>query len=291
MNIDEIIDNIDAASAKANDTVTSRAGGIWAVSNMNLDIPLATINVDNTLIERLSKETLSVDDISLQFSLPQIGDMKVEVLFTDFDAQVDSAVEKWTEYRWIPFLPNDSAAFISKAMLPPDTKEEADRLMLDKLDDANLQSLFNEIEKLIPEYNLNVQNWNEARKCFNMGCYTACSLLLYSLIDSIFIKGQPQTNSLKLAEKAVGLLNKDDKVKHFVTAKATINVVQELYKSASNFSISDHNNRNMMSHGMNIDNPDKTDTIKLFVLLFNILVLFKHNIFVWKQRNSNDEKA
>lgn len=114
---------------------------------------------------------------------------------------------------------------------------------------------------------------------------------VYSLIDSIFIKGQPQTNSLKLAEKAVGLLNKDDKVKHFVTAKATINVVQELYKSASNFSISDHNNRNMMSHGMNIDNPDKTDTIKLFVLLFNILVLFKHNIFVWKQRNSNDEKA
>lgn len=284
MNIDDIPDILDAA-AKANDTAASLANGILTVSEMNLDIPLSTINIDYEMADRVLQ--LHLYDVVPQITIPPIDDDALTVLDVDIKDQIEKSSNKWADYRWIPILPNDNGGDIVKALSPPKTQEEADSLMLSKIENTTMPVIHDHIIVLLNKAGVNINNYNEAIKCFDSKLYTACSYLLYALIDAAFISYQPYENK-KTGVSAVKKIDDSDKYNSLVTARATKALIERLYERTDNFKPGDDNNRNMLAHGMNQSNPSKIACLQLFVLLYNVLILFDCNIFVWKQNGANN---
>ena len=204
---------------------------------------------------------------------------------SNFSEKVKTSAQVWASYGWVPNLPEYNLIDSLKTINAPISQREADDIMMSKIDDRVLFSLFDKIADYNTQAGLNSNSFEEAVKCFDNKLYSACSLLLFAMIDARFLIGQPKVSkeNRNLARPAVSKAIDEKKSKYAVIAFASKTIIEQLFLKANDYdySIEKGLNRNFISHGMNKYNPDNTDCIKLFILLYNIDLLFHANYFRW----------
>lgn len=205
--------------------------------------------------------------------------------FQQLPERVQIAAKKWAEYGWVPCLPDYNVNDILSTIYYPKSQEDADKEMMKKIDEETLNKLFVELRKCVAKYEHNIITLEDAVKCFENGLYTGCSLCLFALIDSCFIKGQPKpTNGRrKTAKGAVTEVLDSKKSILFVSAYVVERMISNLYSNSKDFDekLERISLRNFVSHGMNVYNLNQIDCLKLFVLLYNVYMLFKIGVFHW----------
>lgn len=199
---------------------------------------------------------------------------KLFELFDTLPENIKCLSEEWAECGWVPSLPNYVEWKLMKNIEHPLTQSQADKIMLNKIDDEMFSLLVTKITTYNIQSGLNNETLKEAVECFNNKLYSACALLLLALVDSSFITKQPKKGRRKLAGRAVIKAIDEEKTKYSIIAQTTRLIIEKMFKDAEDFTVENGLNRNMLSHGMNKYNPDKTDCLKLFALLYNIHFLF-----------------
>lgn len=88
-------------------------------------------------IEKLVENYLNSFEIDVNFINEKIETARIAVdKIIDVYGNVDlsqvgtTAVDKWTEYGWVPVLPSFNGGDILGSIIPPDTIQKADSLML-----------------------------------------------------------------------------------------------------------------------------------------------------------------
>lgn len=162
------------------------------------------------------------------------------------------------------------------------TLEEADSFMLQFCSSVNMERIFSSLRN---NEKIDKNDLEEAINCYNQKYYKACSLLILSMIDGILIKLQPQENKDRTTSSTLKAIKSkyesnqrmDPKFFKVLQANTTIECAKKIYKYADNFKLDDICiYRNMISHGMRKTAVEKTDCIKVFLLLYNILQLLHY---------------
>ena len=162
------------------------------------------------------------------------------------------------------------------------TLEESDSFMLQFCKSENMDCIFSDLQNC---EKIDKNDLKEAINCYNHRYYKACALLIFSMIDGILIKLQPQENENRKTSSAFEAMkskyesNQKMEPKFFIALQAnmTIECVKNFYKYANNFKLDDKCiYRNMISHGMLNRAVKETDCIKVFLLLYNILQLLHY---------------
>lgn len=232
-----------------------------------------------------SIETAKKNSEIIENTIKQLINFNWNKLFTNVPKNIKSLAEEWAKCGWIPSLPNYVEWDLIENITYPLTQKQADDIMLNKIDDEMFSELISEITNYNTQLGLNNESFKEAVECFNNKLYSACALLLFALIDSRFIINQPipQKGRRKLADKAVSDAINDNKTKYSIIAHSAKIIIEKLFENAADFSIENGLNRNMLAHGMNKYNPDRTDCLKLFVLIYNIYFLFDIGFLTWSK--------
>lgn len=211
----------------------------------------------------------------------------------DFDAipqKLQEEGEKWGVYGWVPILPTFDGSQCMEMSIAPDSKEEADKLMLSYLDDDSINQLFNEIRDYLIANNKNITTFEEAKKCFENDLYTSCSIDICALIDGVFISFQAINNNKRrsLSKEAIKRFCTDSPDSQYSVAVIAIKfIITGFFSVGDDFKKTDTSfNRNYISHGMNIYNPNRTDCLKLLVVLYNLFLAFDSG---WLQRTDIGE--
>lgn len=236
----------------------------------------------NVLLKRIENYWISLDEV----------DDDVEKLIFGLSSQKISdirtnVIDKWTEYGWVPILPTFQGKDILKNIIPPDTVEKADAILLKELTPETQEELFRVLTCYVKKSNHNEETLLEAIISYKNSLYSACSVLIFALIDACFLTGQPMKTGKRRDLANGAAKNKIDVPSSLIlsSAKITLNIVTILFSNGQDFNLNNEKglNRNYISHGMNRYNPDNKDCLKLFVLLFNIYLLFDTEVFAWKQ--------
>lgn len=150
--------------------------------------------------------------------------------------------------------------------------------------------------KLVGKYGLNKTTFDEAVGCYKNGLYTSCTLDIFALIDSIYlsnqlISGKRRMLPHKIAYEAPTRFLIDNKEFTLFIVEITTEIVSQLYSDGNNFMNEKPKlNRNFISHGMNqVFFPDKLTCEKLFILLYNLLILFDTGWLKLDLDNSEDK--
>lgn len=230
---------------------------------------------DNSINEKIETARIAVDKI-----IDVYGNVDLSQVRT-------TAVDKWTEYGWVPVLPSFNGGDILGSIIPPDTIQKADSLMLNRLSEPELKVLFDALHEYVKTNLHNETTLSQAISSFNSKLYSGCALLLFSLIDACFLTTQVIENGKRRVLANGAATKKIKRVDSILLSCANIslNIVSNLFESGQDFKpeIEDGLKRNFISHGMNLYNPNRTDCLKLFMLLHSIYLLFETGVFEWKQ--------
>ncbi len=162
------------------------------------------------------------------------------------------------------------------------TLEDADAFMLQFCSSEDMVRIFSDLRN---HEKIDKNDLEEAINCYNQKYYKACSLLLLSMVDGILIKLQQQkTNPSKKEYRTVNKANSQLKEKSikkstFICLQSiiTTSCVIKIYESPEDFTKKySFVNRDTFVHGMVTHFVVKTDCIKVFLLLYNILRLLKY---------------
>lgn len=222
----------------------------------------------------------------------------VIVAFLEFFSELPElerkAGEKWIEFGWVPSLPNATFESLYEALDAPENQIEADQKMISFIETQKMETLFDELRRYFIDSESKTCTLNEAIACYENQLYTACVLCIYSLIDYSFLKEQPIVEEKRrpLPNKAIDKMVSEKEKNALVVTYATVGIIKELYRDGKNFTIEEKPlYRNFISHGMNDIIPQKTDCLKMFVLLYNVCLLFESDIFhslLKKQKQENN---
>ncbi|MBE6740906.1 MAG: hypothetical protein E7570_01245 [Ruminococcaceae bacterium] len=192
--------------------------------------------------------------------------------------QLLKSYKQWGRFGWTlpPFAEYDC---FHKC---PSTQQEADQLIIQCCKKDNIVNLFDTLEEMCSRK----KDLKEAIFCYNNRQYKACAMLLFSIIDSRIIRLQKKGEGKldvgiraikkfkKLTRKAI--TNKDI----FFFSLISSNILECLFmifEDTENFTKETTVvNRNYIDHGMTSKPVRKTDCIKLFILLYNILELIDY---------------
>ena len=227
--------------------------------------------------------------------LLQIDWDKIGAALSVLPDTIRNATNVWASFGWVPNLPSYIGKDLIGNLNTPETQDEANTIMLEKIDEDVLSKIIESIANYADKYGQNQVSFSEAVKCFDASLYSASAVLLLSIIDSIFVNSQKKPDDPKrrreLAKHAVeGAIN-EEKARYSIIAHAAKNVVETLFSDTKDFSIENGLNRNMLCHGMNHYNPDRTDCIKLLVLIYNIYFMFESDYFIWfNDEDHNNER-
>lgn len=191
-----------------------------------------------------------------------------------------SNLQKWGDYGWgmIRWAP------IKLYSSTPTNTYEADNMVMQYCTDEKIDELLISILKKTDR----ISEFQEADWCYKNEKYTASALILFSIIDSMMIRLQQKGSNTKrkLAKQyANELLTNQVNCNNFLAVAsflALMNAIKNIFENANDFSSEDSEliNRNFVSHGMNARKVNKTDCIKLFVIiedLFQIMEEFNLN--------------
>lgn len=177
----------------------------------------------------------------------------------------------WADYGWgiIDYVPKDRTYFKKV-----ENVQEADTVMAAELSDEIIADLINDISKT----DLHSDRFDEAIACFNEEKYTACILILFSIIDSFSIQLQ-EINEKKQRDLAKGfsknLLQKDAinelSISVYLRVYMPLQAITVLFARGYDFKDEpDLPNRNFISHGMNQRQVTKIDCVKLLSIISNL---------------------
>lgn len=189
------------------------------------------------------------------------------------------SANQWGEFGWVCFLPTMKIIDINRNLINcPTSQEQADSIMLSQLSDDNVRSLVNDISERVKKFGGNSTTFDEAEKCYELGIYNSCCTNLFALIDSCVVIHQPiiEKKKRKLPIRAIEDASKDKAIDLFCSSLSVKAAICKFYQDGNDFRNENGLNRNFFAHGMNKYQSNKTDCLKLFVLLYNLCVLFDH---------------
>ncbi len=232
----------------------------------NMDILIKNINTCFDNLSLISQSILSqITEKIKKFSFPQVSDERKQELINSY--------EQWGKYGWtvLPY------AQINSFNCCPETLQEADRFALKYCKKSDMQRLFTELEEVCARK----RDVREAVFCYNQRQYKACALILFSIIDSRFIRMQNKDDeNYAVGVKAIVKYKKIVKQKisdseNLFLWLSYVNLFSCLFsffENTNNFTKEPLTiNRNYLDHGMSYKLVRKKDCIKLFLLLYNIL--------------------
>lgn len=163
----------------------------------------------------------------------------------------------------------------------PQNQSEANQIMSSYITASNIASLLDVIRN---EKRVKRPDFEEAVFCYKNRKYKACAMLLFSLIDGIYLHTQPSSNTLnqyrKVGAKGILRFQKDlqtsNKEPWLFSSLLEINVISclsSIYKAYNSFNNEPTNiiNRNFVMHGMGNRKVLRRDCIQLFLLYYNVL--------------------
>lgn len=267
--------------------------GRKAIENLSL-LNTSIDNIKLPDIEKINEIIKQTSEIIAVFQ--QIDLIKISDVVVSLPKNVQKAADIWAEYGWVPYLPTSNIKDLINFNYPK-SQEEADEIMMQKLDNNGIKVLFDKLTKQVKSHSHNINSFEEAIKSYNNGIYSGCSLLIFAIIDSCFIVGQPVPTPTKgnknpqrrLAGSAINIAIDYDKSKIAVFAYTAKRIIESRFKRGNDFEKSIENgiNRNFLSHGMNTYIPSQKDCLQLFVLLYNIYVSFDGKFYSWTSNNEN----
>ena len=192
--------------------------------------------------------------------------------------QLKESHELWGQLGWTPINGMPQYLFDSK----PDDQASADRTMLKYCTKNSMNEVFKDTIKRLKHK----KDYQEAVFCLENRQYKACALVLFAIIDGIFIKQQ----KIFKDTGAVAIRNYRDNIKNHPSKNLLLlellpaNIFPCLFGFFMGTNCFTNKvkwpNRNYINHGMSNKKVRKKDCIKLFLLLNNILIMLK--IFVVK---------
>lgn len=191
-----------------------------------------------------------------------------------------NAYESWGKIGWT--LPPNAPVYPFSTV--PPCSQKANEVMLKFCETSDMEVVFDELKKNLG----NVHDLSEAIDCYKETYFTACALILFSIIDSKIItivndkNQQNETKRSKVGMRAICDFENDIDVKSVVDSDRTkflpllhLNLFSCLktFFSSADFNGEDPPviNRNLLVHGMNKRRVNQEDCIKLFVALNNLL--------------------
>lgn len=182
--------------------------------------------------------------------------------------RIVKSLERWGDFGWCVM----DWASIDLYHTTPSSVYEADEMAMKYCTEKEVTVLLESIatETDMPDL------FNEAVWCYNNEKFTSCSLLLFSIIDSMMIRLQDKIDNKhrrdlanKMAENLQESITDHKDFLSFASLLAMINAVKVLFKPGNDFTNESREliNRNFVSHGMNARQVTKIDCIKLFVII------------------------
>lgn len=203
--------------------------------------------------------------------------------------KIIDSLQKWGEYGWCLI----DWASIELYHNLPNSIEEADHLALEYCTDESIFNLISDLQRKID----NQLEYSEAVFCYENEKYTSCSLILFSIIDSMMIRIQEkqENGSRMLAGKYAKELQKShNNNKQFLTQAsclATLNAIKIYFSHGNDFTNEPQNisNRNFVSHGMNTRPVTKIDCIKLFLIIDGIFIIMENYGLEYKSEKNTEK--
>ena len=227
----------------------------------------------------------SISNASILFSENYISDLskKIEQIISPIRSVFDTlpikilnyqTLLKWADYGWglIEELPKENTYYIQ-----PDNPKHADSIIEENITEDLLKIIIEDIRK---NKIVNSLSFDEAVDCFYLGKYTACILILYSIIDSFFLNIQTIPVSKKqkrdLANGSAKKILMTEEIEEFnlrlyARAYIPLQAITILFTNGEDFkSEPDLPNRNFVSHGMNQRRVSRIDCIKVISIIRNL---------------------
>ena len=223
----------------------------------------------------------SLSNVGTLFSNSYFSDLsnKISELtkpFTDFFKSLPEALIKyynfkdWGDYGWgiIDYVPKDRSYFTEV-----ENVQEADTVMAAELSEEIIADLINDIRKT----DLQFDRFDEAIACFKDKKYTACILILFSIIDAYSLKLQELTTKRrKLANSLSKELLENEAINEltlitYLRVYMPLQAITVLFADGKDFKNEpDLPNRNFISHGMNQRQVTKIDCVKVLSIISNL---------------------
>lgn len=271
-----------------------------AVNSVKIDIPQIPDSVSR--IAEATSSMLSKIDLSPVIKQYTIAAEKIGAYFksTNFDFVIDyidrtlkpleeqlrqlgkvhqnfETLLTWGSFGWgiIDSLPKEETYYIKAS-----SYYESDLIIEKCITDEIISELIAEIREYLGE-NL---AFDEAMASFGSGSYRACIMILYSLIDYIFLTTQkiPDKGRRKLAGEQVKKILESknlEEVPISLYAKLFVpfSAIKLLFANGHDFiNEPELPNRNFISHGMNKRPVNKIDCVKVMSILENLLETQKY---------------
>lgn len=211
------------------------------------------------------RKTLS--SLAINFPVPQLSE--------DHKKRIIDSYELWGSYGWTQIPCKEADWLYRKA---PKGRADADKIALSFCKRPDF--IFDAIRS---DRRTKKSTFNEAVSTFENKEYTACAMLLFSLIDAQLIRFQKKTQSnskrravgksaVALAEARVDYKSKPDA---FFSMMFFINLFSCLYAvfaGGDDFKVQPEIiNRNFLAHGMMHRKVSRKSCIQLFLLYYNML--------------------
>ena len=197
-----------------------------------------------------------------EVSIPSVSEEEKEKLLKSH--------RQWGEYGWT-LHPNAILKFFYQK--PIDRADAYNRMQV-FLSEDNTNCVFRSLQRDLPQS----KDLESAIFCFQNKEYKACSLLIFSMLDSMLIGKQPETKWRHTGKGGVDYFKEqtkpsDEQLLLFVLQWANvIACLETVFASGNNFTNEPETiNRNFVSHGMSKRSISKTDCQQLFMLLHNFI--------------------
>ena len=157
--------------------------------------------------------------------------------------------------------------------------DQINNIFLEYYSDDILRSIFDELFETIDLKD----DFDEAIKCYDLGYYKACISLLFSIISSylyksleILVDDKTDEGKRKSEKNAIGFALKKTvqigEMKSFYRYHLLFSTLNEYYSYGKDFKIQPIiPNRNFILHGMYKKSVNKTDCLKVFLCLHDLL--------------------
>lgn len=226
------------------------------------------------IAESLGRVAINVGKMLQDIKLPTISEERKKELIMAYKA--------WGSYGWtmMPDLP-----VYGFSGCPADIKE-ANKLALRHCTNKKMEKVFNILRE---QKGVKKSDLEEAIFDFRNGKYKSCALILFALIDAKLIRLQPidkspngkrRASGVGAAKKVLENIKKEkDLEKRFFLLLDCENVfacLNTVFASGDDFRIQPIViNRNFVDHGMMTKKVIRKDCVQLFLLYYNMLVLFE----------------
>lgn len=220
----------------------------------------------------------SFRDIS-SAAIKSLASIKIPTISEKRKRELVKSYSLWGDYGWTPH-PRAPISYYNDC---PDTYIEADKYAMKLCTNENMLGLFD----ILRTQNVPQKDLEEAVLCYKNKYYKACAMVLYSIIDGKFIRWQKKNNKQNLKTCGTNSIvdfkkmfekntNVNDTVFFLLDYTCTYKCLNKYFEKAQNFQlVTNVANRNLVDHGMAKKPVRKKDCVKLFLLLYNLGILFE----------------